>query len=134
MKDKVACVIFINKKKEILLLLRDNKPTIPYPNTWALIGGHLENRETPLEALKRETKEEINYNIKNSIFIGTIDDKAGNLVYIYKSKIDKKIKELKLTEGQKIDFFNFEDSLNLDIPWPLTEFLIKNKDKILEDF
>ncbi len=133
MKNKVACVLLINKNKEILLFLRDNKPTIPYPNTWALIGGHLEAGETPVEALKRETKEEIDYKIENMEFIGMINDRAGSLVYIYKSEINKRADELHLAEGQKLGFFSIEDSMKLDIPFPLREFLIKNKNRILED-
>jgi len=130
-KGKVAAVIFVNDNNEILLFLRDNKPSIPYPNTWALIGGHLEQGETPLEALKRETKEEINYELKNPIFLGLINDKAENVVYIYKSTINEKKENIKLNEGQRLDFFSFEDSLSLNIPYPLKEFLIRNQAKII---
>jgi len=127
---KVAATIFVNEKKEFLFYLRDNKSTISYPGMWALIGGHLDGNETPYEALKREVKEEIDYDIKNPIFLDVVDDKVGNLAYIYKAKIDKKLDELILTEGQKLGFFSFEDAIKLHMPEPLRDFLIKYKNKI----
>jgi len=128
---KVVAVIFLNDKKEILLYLRDDKLTIPYPNTWALLGGHLENNETKLEGLKREINEEIGYVIKNPEFLDKLDDGVGNEVYVYKDFIDRKVEEINLTEGQKLVFFKFEDALNLKIPKPLKNFLVKHKQKIL---
>ena len=130
MKGKVASVVLINENKEILLLLRDNRPDIPHPNLWSFLGGHLEGNETYLEALKREIKEEINYEIKNPIFIEGIDDGVGNIVYIYKDKIEVGIDSLELNEGQKLGFFKFEDIFQLRVPIPLINFLKKNKQKL----
>jgi 8-oxo-dGTP diphosphatase len=61
MADKRQCstMLFLNPKGEILLLLRDNKPGIPHPNTWDLPGGHLEEGETPTECICREMREEL---------------------------------------------------------------------------
>src|SRR5262249_15665107 len=61
MVDKRQCstMLFLNPQGEILLLLRDSKPGIPYPNTWDLPGGHLEEGETPTECVCREMGEEL---------------------------------------------------------------------------
>ena len=56
---KIAAIIFENNEDEILLYLRDNKPTIPFPNHWDLFGGYVEEGETPEQALVREVKEEL---------------------------------------------------------------------------
>ncbi len=132
-KTEVAAVIFINKDREVLLHLRDNKSTIPYPNFWALLGGHVEDDENSLKALKREIKEEIGYEIKNPVFLGTLDDQVGNIVYIYRSEIDKKIDELKLNEGQKLGYFNFEQLIKLKIPESLRKLIIDKKDEIFRE-
>lgn len=129
MEGKVSTVIFTNNKK-ILIYLRDNKPTIPYPNQWSLLGGHVEEGESLLVALKREIKEEINYNLKKVEFLGTLDDGVGNLVYVYKSKIDLPISKINLNEGQKLGYFNFEQLKNLKIPQPLRNFIVKNENII----
>ena len=44
---KIAAVILENDNDEILLYLRDKKPGIPFPDCWDLIGGHVEEGETP---------------------------------------------------------------------------------------
>ena len=62
---KIAAIILENEKGEFLLYLRDNKPGIPFPDHWDLIGGHVEEGETPEEALVREVKEELGLNLKN---------------------------------------------------------------------
>ena len=58
MMKEIAAIIFENDKGEFLLYLRYNKPGIPFPGYWDLIGGHVEEGETPEQALVREVKEE----------------------------------------------------------------------------
>jgi 8-oxo-dGTP diphosphatase len=41
------------------MLLRDDNPSIPYPNMWDLPGGHLEKDEGPREGICREMQEEL---------------------------------------------------------------------------
>jgi len=43
---------------QILIYLRDDKPSIPWPGQWDLAGGGREGKETPLECAARETLEE----------------------------------------------------------------------------
>ena len=54
MTGKGTSIIFINDRREILLLLRDNNPCIPFPNMWDLPGGHVEEGETPEACIVRE--------------------------------------------------------------------------------
>ena len=52
---RIPCVSIIveNMEGEVLLLLRDNKSTIGFPNHWTLIGGTVEDGETPEMAADR---------------------------------------------------------------------------------
>ena len=50
---------------KILLLLRDNNPSIPAPNCWSVIGGCPEKDESPEQTFLREVKEEANLNLTN---------------------------------------------------------------------
>jgi len=43
---------------QVLTLLRDNRPDIPYPGLWDLPGGGREGDETPKDCALRETFEE----------------------------------------------------------------------------
>ena len=122
----------MNEKRRLLLNLRDNKPQILYPNYWSFIGGGVQKGESLTHAILREVREEIEYDVekKDLSFIGIFDDPYGNHVHVYKTGIEKNLNDLKLNEGQRLDFFSFEEVLNLKVPECLKDFLIKNKEKI----
>jgi len=42
--------------------------TIPFPDHWDLIGGHVEEGETPEEGLIREVKEELDIYLQDYTF------------------------------------------------------------------
>ena len=44
---------------KLLTILRDDKPTIPWPNMWELPGGGREGDESPFECAAREVYEEL---------------------------------------------------------------------------
>ena len=56
----IPCVAIIieNTDKELFLLLRDEDPRISYSNHWTLVGGRVEDGETPEMAAHRELREE----------------------------------------------------------------------------
>ncbi len=45
--------------ENVLSILRDNKPDIPYPNMWDVPGGAREGNELPRECALREVDEEL---------------------------------------------------------------------------
>ena len=45
--------------QELLVILRDDRPDIPYPGHWDLPGGGREGDETPQACVLRETQEEV---------------------------------------------------------------------------
>ncbi len=107
---KVAAIILENSKGELLLYLRDNKQNIPFPDHWDLIGGHVEEGETPEQALVREVKEELHWDLKEFGFFKKYEcfkgDAWPNIKYIYTGKIDKPVHELTLGEGKRLQFFS----------------------------
>jgi 8-oxo-dGTP diphosphatase len=107
---KIAAIILENDKGEFLLALRDNKPGIPFPNHWDLIGGHVEEGETPEEALVREVKEELDIDIKEYSFFRKYECLAGdafeNTKYIFTGKINIPIEEVTLLEGECPRYFS----------------------------
>jgi 8-oxo-dGTP diphosphatase len=109
----IAAIIFENDNKEILLYLRDNKPGIPFPDHWDLIGGHIEEGETPEEALVREVREELDIELKEYTFYKRYECLTGdayeNIKYIYSGKINQTIEEITLLEGVLPRFFTREE-------------------------
>lgn len=111
-KDGAKVIIFSPDK--ILLFHRDNIPTIPYPDCWQLVGGGIEEGETPEQALLREVKEEVSYDLKNFKLISKTKGTTGGNVWVYMTFIDKE-EEAKLVlgpgEGQEISWFTIDEAL-----------------------
>ncbi|HEX2976872.1 MAG TPA: NUDIX domain-containing protein [Bacteroidales bacterium] len=110
---QIAAIIFQNEEGEFLLYLRDNKPDIPFPDHWDLIGGHVEKGETPEEALIREVKEEIDIDLKDYQFFRIYECLTGdayeNIKYIYSGKINLPLEKITLLEGVRARFFKKEE-------------------------
>jgi mutator protein MutT len=114
MENANVKIILINPKKEIFLLHRNDNPSISVPNKWSFVGGALDEGETPKEGIVRETKEEIDFDVKDVSLFKEYDD-IGIKRYVFVAKINKKISELTLTEGDDMNFFKVEDALKMDI-------------------
>ena len=131
LKNDASLTLLVNNNKKYLFYLRDEKSSIYYPGTWSLLGGTAENDESPQETAIREVKEEIDYDIKLDKFIGSFIDDYDNYINVFKAKIDKRIEEIILTEGQRLKYFDFEMALKINLVPPLKKFLIENKDKVI---
>ncbi|MDA1337330.1 MAG: NUDIX domain-containing protein [bacterium] len=135
---KVAAIILENSKREILLLLRDDNPNIAYPNQWDLIGGFVNGAETVEQALKRELKEETDYNVEEvkevtywKEYSGAKTDSEPNKKFIYKGTILSPEKIQLGDEGQELRFFSHKEILTLPLASKHREIL---KDYINEFF
>lgn len=60
--EDAAAAIIVTDDARYLLQLRDDIPRIFYPGHWGCFGGALSVGETPLQAIKRELEEELEFN------------------------------------------------------------------------
>ncbi len=129
---KAVAIFLVNSHGEILMQLRDNKTEISYPGYWSLFGGHIEEDENIVDAAKREVFEEIGENINNLEFLQKVYiSKYDEEVYFLKARINQKIEEIEITEGQEAKYFAGKDLETLKIPEPVKNTFLKYRGKIL---
>ncbi len=107
-KPKSVAILIINKKGEVLQMLRDDKPTIQYPNTWVSIGGQVEAGESFEEAIVREVYEELEIQLDSFDLFKIYEwPEKTEAIFIAHSDLDPS--SINLHEGQKIEFFSEEE-------------------------
>jgi 8-oxo-dGTP diphosphatase len=103
---QIAQVFLFDRRNRLIIYLRDDKPDIPFPNHWDLIGGHLEAGETPEQALVREVKEEIGIDLEQfqsfCRFDCAVGDVYPNVKHLYWARLDIDAETLVLCEGQRL--------------------------------
>lgn len=109
-KNRPQCGLLIEDHEgKILLQLRDDQPTIPYPNCWGTFGGQVELNETPDEAIRREIKEELEYEVSHPEYFGTFPF-DGYDIYMFRT-VDPSVTldNIKVREGQRGAFFTLDE-------------------------
>jgi 8-oxo-dGTP diphosphatase len=127
MVRRIPCVAIIieNSKKELLLLLRDNKPNIPCPNCWTLVGGCAEGDESPKAAAHRELLEEIGLNM-DLVFWKKYDRPYPQAIveqHIYTGRFNVENPSIILGEGQGFQFFAATEISSLKIGFGFDDLL-----------
>lgn len=109
-KNRPQCgLILENKEGKILLQLRDDKAEIPFPNMWGTFGGQIEEGETPLEAIKREILEELDYCLINPEYFGNFKFEGYDIHMFRKVDSNIDINNLVVREGQRGEFLSLEE-------------------------
>jgi ADP-ribose pyrophosphatase YjhB (NUDIX family) len=72
--EPTACALVVDDEGRLLLVRRAHDP---HGGTWDLPGGFLEEAETPLDALRRELREETGLEIEPVEFAGASLDTYG---------------------------------------------------------
>ena len=129
----IGCTWFLQNERKFLMMLRDNKSDIPYPNHWVFPGGTTEGDETPEIASTRELMEEINYKPKSmeKVFI-LYYPKGVAEEHFYHISLDCKKEDLILGEGQKIELFTLDEIEKLSLGFWCNEALILLKRYLIE--
>jgi 8-oxo-dGTP diphosphatase len=111
-----AHVLFVNDTGEVLLRLRDDRPDLPYPGLWDLLGGAVETGEDLPEAAVREVKEEIGIDCPPLEYFGTYPADVQNNVFL--ASLSAPLESLVLTEGQRLSYVAAHEARALPlVPW-----------------
>ncbi|MBA4369693.1 MAG: NUDIX hydrolase [Desulfobacterium sp.] len=122
MKRKGCSVIFFNDDHQVLLFLRDNIPTIPFPNMWDIPGGHVEPDETPERCIVREMREEMELELENfSLF--SVMEFPDRIEYTFWKKSNLDIERITLHEGQCLRWFDQKEIEETELALGFNEIL-----------
>lgn len=100
--------IIKNNRNEILFQLRDEHGK--NPNRWGIFGGGINRNESPLDALKRELREELGLQIHKSEIKKYYKIPFINY-HIFEIYLEKKPKKYLLKEGKDMKFMKKEEFL-----------------------
>ncbi len=121
--DAAAAIIVIDSG-QYLLQLRDNKPGIWYPDHWGLFGGSVDPGEDEIAALRRELREEIEFELdpdRARLFTRfDFDLRPVGLGKYFRSYYEipmsrDEFARLVLHEGADMGVFNGDDALALQL-------------------
>lgn len=109
---RFCSVILDTGDKRMILQLRDNNPTINFPNTWGTFGGHVEAGETSEEAIRREVREELNGLELSQLefsktFYSSMGGRAIDVFRAIEPTLD--VDQLVVLEGQRASIFTREE-------------------------
>jgi len=121
----VALIIFYDDKKRILL--QDRRGISKVGEEWGFFGGEIKEGETPEQAVVRETKEELSFDLKEYKYAGeysyeieeSLKKKFANfdfdviLCKVFIAPLENNISKFKLKEGKKMKLFSLDKAEKL---------------------
>ena len=114
MRYVTSIILYDNEK--LLFQHRDsNAPTLA--NQWGHFGGHIEEGETPLDCVKREAFEEIEYELKNPQFVKKVEF-TDQIFYLYVEQYDNS-QVLNQHEGDYLKWFDKEEIKQLNLHYKI---------------
>ena len=125
MRHVGTSIIFHNSRHEVLLVLRDDKPTIICPNMWDLPGGQVESGETASECIVREMLEEIEVNVEGCRFF-KVYEFSDRTEHVFTMNAEFDVEGMVLHEGQMLRWFSREEMVKTELAYGFNE--------VLEDF
>jgi 8-oxo-dGTP diphosphatase len=128
MARDVVAIVLHNPKGKLLLQKRTNDaPT--NPSKWGFFGGGIDKGESELDAINRETFEELEYRLKNPLRIYEGTHPGNGKIYAYIEKYDSSQK-LQLHEGETMGWFSIDEINKLDIVPYMLKILQEIKRKL----
>ena len=118
--DFTGCKIALFCGDKLLTILRDDKPTIPWPNMWELPGGGREGNETPFECVAREVYEELSIQLSKAdviwfqIYPSMLDGNKKSVFLVGRLTQEQFESIIFGDEGQGYKLVSFEEFLTSD--------------------
>ncbi len=142
---KVAVIIFYDENKRILLQDRRNMSKVG--EEWGFFGGEIEEGETPEQAVARETKEELGFDLKDFKYFGEYYyeikeslkkkfnfDFDGVFCKVFIAPLRDNLSKFKLKEGKNMKLFSLKEAEELKMVSDGDIEMVRRLKKILSDY
>jgi 8-oxo-dGTP diphosphatase len=129
MRHVGTSIIFHNSRHEVLLVLRDDKPTIICPNMWDLPGGHVESGESPAECIVREMLEEIEVNVEGCRLF-KVYEFSDRTEHVFTMNAEFDVERMVLHEGQMLRWFSRKEAEETELAYGFNEVVSDYFDSI----
>jgi len=121
---------------QYVLQLRDDKPSIAARGQWTLFGGMIGKSETPLESIKREIFEELSIQPEVFQYLWFIEyiaelEKEKIRSWFFSADVKSVWCDHKLTEGQDIGIFSYEQTKSLKMPLVMRQTIDRFEKEII---
>lgn len=122
----VKVVAGLIKKDGKYLIARRNHGDIEANGKWEFPGGKLEEKETELEAIEREMREEFEVNVKALMFLASsVSEYIERTIELRLYLCDYINSEFKLHDHHEIKWIELSELLNYDFA-PADKVLVNN--------
>lgn len=122
----VADALLVTEQGRYLMKRRDDFSWLEFRNHWTCFGGGIEPGETPEEALRRELREELAYEVGAAEFFTEIrmiqpfpEPRLEQIAFFTVSIRERDIAGLSLGEGAEMALFYPDDLAKLDNVVPI---------------
>jgi mutator protein MutT len=121
----VAIIIFYDENKRILL--QDRRTISKLGEEYGFFGGEIKQGETPEQAVVRETKEELSFDLSEYKYVGEYSYKIKDslkkrfvnfdfdvvLCKVFISPLKDNLSKLKIKEGKRMKLFSLDEAEKL---------------------
>ncbi len=115
-----AAALLMTEDGRYLLQLRDDIPPIWYPGHWGLFGGSVEPGEAEVDALRRELREELEFEMQEAVLFAGFDFdlKSAGLKRYFRNYYEVPVSasalgRLVLREGAELRLLSGDEALSL---------------------
>ncbi|MEU8901270.1 NUDIX domain-containing protein [Nocardia sp. NPDC048505] len=125
MTEGSQIIIYHPARHAVLMYLRDDKPSIPFPDMWALPGGMLEpSDKTPKECVLREIEEEMELILDPAtVQAFARRDCDFGIEHTFTTSLELDIDELALHEGQRLGWFTAQEAAETELAYADNDIL-----------
>lgn len=136
-RDSAGVFLRHRETGDFLFHLRDDIPGIADRGMWSLIGGSINEGESPEQSAKREALEEIGIELDALRYLATIDavddvdgERTPLRIALFLAELDVDAQEIDLQEGQEVRYFSLDRIMTENLKPEIKRFIFMRREDL----